>query len=922
MPFTKEQSKEEISKLIEKYERIQTEGKIKRYNEETTKKDFILPLFEALGWDVYNKKADEVTAEEKASKGRVDYAFRINGIAKLFVEAKALKVDLDQPKWAQQAINYAWYKSVVWAILTDFEGIKVFNAEVKSTYPLQSMLFSLSYRQYLERFDQLWLLSRESLDQGLLDKEAEKWGKKLRKVPVDKQLLDDFTRWRELLSKDILKLNPDKHLTEEDLDESVQRILDRLIFIRSCEDRELEPKVLISDLREWVDKGRGALVKKVRERFRYFDDRYDSELFREHLCDDLEINNEVLKDIIYGLHKTKDMLIPYDFSAIDADVLGNIYEQYLGHLLKKTPKRAKLEAKKAHRKEHGIYYTPTYVVDYIVKNTLGELLKDKKVDAENIKILDPACGSGSFLIKSFDVLNEYWSKKNKYDQTELDTETGAMKPFTRKVKILKNNIFGVDLDPRAVEIARLNLLLKIAEKKQRLPLLQESIKCGNSLIDDSDVAGDKAFKWEEEFKEIVEMGGFDVVIGNPPYVTIGGKEDANISEEVKKYYSKNYESYEYKANYFVLFVERSISLLKDGGCLSFIVPRTLLDNTHMKNLRKIILDNSKIKILIELKYHVFEDAETGGNLIFVIEKCSKDLERNNNTVSCLLVLDIDNNLSELKYNKIKQSYFSKSGIFQFYVFDVSTINLIERIKKETKKLGEICLVSNGVNTGNAAKILLSNKKETVLYRKILEGKNINRYSIRWNGLWINYDPSLKSRIDLRQLDTRQKKIDFSLRNEDLFNSEKIILRQTADRLIGTFDNENYITRHSTHLIRMKDCRTSIKYILGLFNSKLLTYYYRTIIPEKGKAFAEVKVVNVEKLPIRTIPESQQQPIIQLVNEMLSLNKRLNEIGDKKIDERWNIEEKIRKTDAEIDQMVYKLYGLTEEEIRIIEETST
>jgi len=178
MPPTKEQAKEEINKLIEKYERIKADGRIKRYNEEMTKKDFIVPLFGALGWDVYNKKADEVTAEEKVSKGRVDYAIRINGMPKLFVEAKPLKADLDDPKWAKQAINYAWHKGVVWAVLTDFEEIKVFYAEFKSKYPLQSQFLRLSYRQYLEEFDQLWLLSRESLERGLLDKLAENVGKK------------------------------------------------------------------------------------------------------------------------------------------------------------------------------------------------------------------------------------------------------------------------------------------------------------------------------------------------------------------------------------------------------------------------------------------------------------------------------------------------------------------------------------------------------------------------------------------------------------------------------------------------------------------------------------------------------------------------------------------------------------------------
>ena len=196
-------------------------------------------------------------------------------------------------------------------------------------------------------------------------------------------------------------------------------------------------------------------------------------------------------------------------------MLGNIYEQYLGVILTKIGKRAKLKESHAHRKEQGIYYTPTYIVDYIVRNTLGELLKDKKIDASKIRVLDPACGSGSFLIKAFDILNEHHARKDKnYNQKTLAGENIA---YSAKERILKNNIYGVDLDKQAVEIAQLNLLLKIAEKGHRLPLLQENIKNGNSLIDDHNIAGDKAFNWQQQFKSVMSEGGFDVVIGNPPY---------------------------------------------------------------------------------------------------------------------------------------------------------------------------------------------------------------------------------------------------------------------------------------------------------------------------------------------------------------------------------------------------------------------
>jgi len=511
----KETAKQRIKELVDKYNKVVEEKRVSKYKEEETKKDFILPLFRALGWDVEN--STEVTAEETISKKRVDYGFRINGIPKFFLEAKALKANLNDPKFIEQAIDYAWAKGCTWAVLSDFETVMIFNSEWKAENLLQNLLRSISCRDFRERLDELWLLSRESFEQGLIDTEAERLGKKAKLAPIDQQLLDDFSRWRNTLSKNILSYNKDKKLTEEELDETVQRLLNRLVFIRKAEDAELEERVLQQTLRSWESDGSKALYVRLGELFIDFRERYDSELFDEARVDEVVITNDVLKEIINGLYETKDKLRRYNFAWIDADVLGAVYEQYLGHILKKTKKRAEVKESHARRKEEGIYYTPTFIVDYIVRNTLGELLKEKKVDVEKIRVLDPACGSGSFLIKAFDILNEHYSKHDRnYAQSQLDT-TGQGITFTRKVKILQDNIFGVDLDKQAVEITRLNLLLKIAEKRQRLPLLRQNIKCGNSLIGDEEVEGDKAFKWEREFEQIMK-GGFDIVIGNPPYI--------------------------------------------------------------------------------------------------------------------------------------------------------------------------------------------------------------------------------------------------------------------------------------------------------------------------------------------------------------------------------------------------------------------
>lgn len=297
-----ELAKQKIKALVDKYNTIRQQNRISKYNEENTKAEFIEPLFEALGWDVRNTYHDnEVTREESISKDRVDYSFRINGIPKFFLEAKSLRENLDNPKFVEQAINYSWHKGCTWAVLTDFESVKIFNAEWRTSDYSQSHLKTIPCYEFLDRFRELWLLSKESFEQGLLDKEAEKWGKKTKKSPVDKQLLSDFTRFREILSNNITRSNQGMNLTQEDLNESTQRILDRLMFIRYCEDKGLEEKRLISNLREWESRGKGQLVKSIREVYSYFDRHYNSKIFAKHLCDDLEIDNEILHEIIEGL---------------------------------------------------------------------------------------------------------------------------------------------------------------------------------------------------------------------------------------------------------------------------------------------------------------------------------------------------------------------------------------------------------------------------------------------------------------------------------------------------------------------------------------------------------------------------------------------------------------------------------------------
>jgi type I restriction-modification system DNA methylase subunit len=910
--MNKETAKQDIKVLVDKYNKIVDEGRFSKYNEEMTKKDFILPLFRALGWKT--EDSGEVTAEEKISKKRVDYSFRITGIPKFFLEAKSLKADLDNAQFIDQAINYAWHKGCTWAVLTDFESIKIFNAEWKTANPLQSHLKTIQCNEYMDRFNELWFLSKEGFEQGLLDREAEKWGKKTKKSPVDKQLLEDFTRFREMLSKNINLLNGNRKLTGEELNESVQRILDRLIFIRNCEDRGLEGKTLISIYREWESSGRGHMIKNLRINFAYFDKEYNSKIFSKHLCDELEVDNEILHEIIEGLYYTKDNSVSYDFSAIEADVLGNIYEQYLSHILRKSAKGTKLTENHVHRKEQGIYYTPTYIVDYIVRSTLGELLKDRKVNVDKIRVLDPACGSGSFLIKAFDLINQHHKKHDRqYSQTRLDLETGI--PYTTKVKILQNNIHGVDLDRQAVEIAQLNLLLKIAEKGHRLPLLQENLKFGNSLIDNPAVAGKKAFDWHKQFGRIMDEGGFDVVIGNPPYGII-------FKENEKYYLEKHYTSFRRNNDMYVAFIEKSLNLLKDKGLFSFIIPNTYLIGSYFDNLKKIILNKARILKIIDFGVnHVFQDPNVF-NSIIILQKEPSDAIREKNVIEFYDVLYQENlDIYDL------ESISTKTDIVQSKFNDLAWKPknvIIERIyKKKDRIVDDVCYVKDvgfnywsigrGKKRGGSigSRILYDGERQNQKDIPFLKGRDIDRYCYSFGGHWLrnDYEKYLNKKTDVFRFTPKYLEI-----------SPKIIYRQTADRIIATIDYDKYYLDKTVHLIVPKEnVKLNIFSMLGVLNSTLMLYLYRDMVREEGRTFAQVKTVYIKKIPLR-FNEKIEKKISELVKRQLESNERLNGLGDRKTDERARIEEEVQKTDLEIDDFVYKLYEITDAERKIIEES--
>ena len=880
---------EKIRILVERYNQKEASGEIKHFSESQVKKDFIEPLFEALGWNT--RDSSEVSAEENIDGKRADYGFRINGITKFYLEAKSPKIDLNNPSFIKQAVNYAYYKSCTWAVLTNFKELRVYNAEIRSNSLLEIELFpTIPFSEYAEKINQLMLLSKESFEQGLTDKEAEKWGKKAKKIPINQQLLEDFTRFRELLSKDITKLNQSKNLSQDNLDEAVQRVLDRLIFIRNCEDRQLEPIELKSNYRTWESKGKGQLINSLRARFKEYDVKYNSELFKEHLCDQIEIDNEALSEVISGLYNTKDMIIPYDFSNIPADVLGNIYEQYLGHILRKTDKRATLKENYVHRKEQGIYYTPTYIVEYIVKNTLGELIKDKKTDLKKIKVLDPACGSGSFLIRAYDHLYDEYKSRIKDSHTDVIKED-----------ILRDNLFGVDLDKQAVEIAQLNLLLKIAQKGHKLPLLRGNIKNGNSLIDDPDIAGDKAFKWEEKFKDIMANGRFDVVIGNPPYVQLSM--DGNLSSSSKTYLIDRFGSSMGRLNTFGFFIKLGIDLLKEGGRLGFIIPNTILTQDYYEELRGMILKTCKIESIVNFSELPFKDAVVE-NVVLIIKKTNSEKERDNNVVK---FFGVNEKLLFAKQTEVVQSQFLNNHKKGFNVsLNKESTKLKEKIENGASPLSNFLEINQAIALKENRAKYLSKDRASDQYKKVIDGRNIGRYSLNWDGVYLRYDINAIH----------------SCKKEDIFlTDEKLFFRRVGDRLIATLDDKQFYALNTLIVMNKKSqVKEDVRYFLALFNSNLINYYYQTFLKSTKKVFSEIQARQVKVLPIKNGSETEQQKINTLVDKMLSLSKRLKELGDKLTDERARIEEEIIKTDTEIDNLLYKVYGITDEEKKVIEDS--
>jgi hypothetical protein len=614
-----------VEKLIRRFESDRIHYLSKSYSEAQARVDFITPFFKALGWDVENEEghahhAREVVVETtEDTGGRPDYSFRMAGQTKFFVEAKAPSEELDTARHIIQAKSYAWNtKQVFFVVLTDFEEFRFYDASIlpDERRPDEGLILKLKCSDYLTNSKRLWEFSRERVAAGSLEAMLPRDRRTQRlRIPVDTAFLDEMTGWREELAKNVYKNNPG--LTAKQLNEVVQRLLDRIVFVRIAEDRRvIERNQLRDAVEEWKARGgKFHIFDWLNDLFHRINEDFNGEIFKPHLSEEIKIDSDVLAHIIERLYPPKS---PYRFDVIGVELLGSIYERYLGKTIRPTAKQVRVEEKPEVRKAGGVYYTPKYIVDYIVKNTVGKIIEGKTPkEIEKIRILDPACGSGSFLIGAFQCLIDYHLRYLTEHPKEAEVhplfpdvirdENGEHRlSVVRKARILRNNLFGVDIDPQATEITMMSLYLKALEgersqlppKQHLLPELKYNIICGNSLIgldvyDQGVLFGDaerdriNAFAWNSEgagFGRIMKEGGFDCVIANPPYIRIQTLQEFS---PIEADYLKIHYSTASSGNFdiYVCFVEKGFSLLRGAGRLGFILPRsycTTLRKTIMK----------------------------------------------------------------------------------------------------------------------------------------------------------------------------------------------------------------------------------------------------------------------------------------------------------------------------------------------------
>ena len=1033
-----------VHKLVETFEQNLDSYRSTK-NETELRREFLDKFFTALGWDVSNEKAydeagkevvHEFSVEISGQQKKADYAFRVGRGDKFdfLVEAKkpSVKIEASQDA-AFQIRRYGWSAKLPINILTDFEHFAVYDCRAKPSYEDKASfgrILLIHYKEYVERWDEIAsIFSPEAVRQGSFAKYAEGIKGKKGTADVDDAFLQEIERWRELLAKNIALRNEEIDIAG--LNYAVQMTIDRIVFLRICEERGIEAENQLLDIANSDD-----AYRELGELFKRADTKYNSGLFHfkkekeqasraDDLTLELEIDDKVLKDIISNLYYPKS---PYAFLYIPADILGQVYERFLGKVIRLTAgHQAKVEEKPEVRKAGGVYYTPTYIVDYIVKNTVGKLVegegrltakstksaKDLKnlsglsalsgskgltpTEVAKLKIVDPACGSGTFLLGAYQFLLDWhlnWYMNDDVEKWEKQkaiwkVESGYRLTTSKKKEILLNNIHGVDIDAQAVEVTKLSLLLKVLENasgqmglgiERVLPDLGNNIKCGNSLIgfdyfegqllpDEEERARVNPFDWKNEFKDVFAKGGFDVVIGNPPYIRIQAMQEWASSQV--EFFKRKYKAAS-KGNYdiYVVFIEKALGLLNAKGEIGFILPHKFFNAQYGEPVRELVSHGKHISKIVHFgDQQVFSGATTYTCLLFLNKQNQNEFEVTKVTDleswQTSETSEVSGTINAANINSAEWNFTVGKGAALF-----------EKLSQMPVKLGDIANIFVGLQTSadtvflfkesqlnNSSKIVLHSKEldedveiETGLLKHVIRSGEIGRYWANPSALVLfPYERNIQGKSVLiaekqmnsefpqtwSYLQTNKKLLSerehgkfkdigwYQLypKNLDTWEQPKIMLPYMITRLSAYYDENDYYFVNVTtggFGITIDEKAGGQKYITGLLNSKLLDWYMKRVSTTfHGGYFAANKQFLVQ-LPIRAInftdpaEKAQHDKMVSLVEGMLAAHKSL--VAAQSPAEKERLERQIEVTDRTIDGLVYELYGLSPEEIKIVEGT--
>jgi hypothetical protein len=925
--------------------RFLADSQRKRHNEDSLQEYYILPLFRLLGWNT--ESPAELVAEETIGGKRADYGFYLNGVPQFYVETKRLNSKEDITDRLRQAMNYSYMKGIAWAVLTDFERLYVIYAELEDPDPKKAVWFELGVDEYASPrgLERLWLLSKPAMQQRNIDQLAEDFNRKPKRKPIEEVLFNDLTDWRKRLFNDIRQQGSTLWASDSrQVDNAVQKLFDRLIFLRTLEDRGVEEPRLKQITRQDL---RGNIFPKLLKLFTELDAVYNSNLFAHHLLDSMETHDPgLIREIVDGLYKQAGQGVEYDFKVMSADVLGAVYEQYLG--FKANDPDAKTSGKTAKRKQQGIYYTPLYVVRYLVQHTLGRLLQDG-ADPHALKVLDPACGSGAFLIEAFDVLDRWLA------HTEPDIPASE-----RRERILKENLYGVDLDEQAVEVTRLNLVLRAAYERRKLPMLA-NIRHGNSLIHTDDVAGaGVGFDWSSRFPHLQVTGGFDVVIGNPPYVR-----QESLTAGFKGYAAERYTTAHGTADLYVYFVERGFELLRQGGRMGYILPNKWLRAGYGAPLRGFLQD--KIEQIVDFgDLPVFPDATTYPLMMTLHNGITAAP-----TMTTVRELPPKKAAAALEHyfatpHAVKRERLTRNG---WSLAPEAAATLIDRLQAAGVPLGEYVdgKIYYGIKTGyNEAfviekpirdALIRADARSADLIKPFVKGREVKRYAPLAAEHWLICIPNGWTDAQMGADNRRgmiyhaptahpaptddpawawleahypaiarhlapyavkaaarsdQGRYWWELRPCDYysaFEQPKIIVPTIVNKPHASLDTSGFYSNDKTTIISSSDL-----YLLGILNSSIAEHFMKHIAATKQGGYFEYKPVYISQIPIPQIaPEDARytaitRPVGQLLAQQATLA-ALDTTDGHNDDRKAELQEIIRVLEGQVNEAVAAAYGV-------------